>query len=243
MLRGHDAAKRLALWALYAEGARRLGFGGEVPVPTLGTVRPAEAWIRGGARTARARPGSVWPATASSGPLRSPWRTSWARRLTAMAGGPVAWNREVRLVEPGAARPTSSSRWKAVVEFKVRDTYSAYGSDVEKLAWTPADVRVFCTLVDRSVGEPPSRACRRPGRDGEGGPGARNVRDRHAPLCRPDRVRGRRLDRGRLSPRGGRRPATPPARGARAAWQTRRSGTPARPPRPSGNKARRPLRT
>jgi hypothetical protein len=32
------------LWALYAEGARRLGFGGPVPVPTAaGTGRPAEA--------------------------------------------------------------------------------------------------------------------------------------------------------------------------------------------------------
>ncbi|WP_420455748.1 hypothetical protein [Rubrivirga sp.] len=34
------------LWALYAEGARRLGFTGAVPVPVLpagGTARPAEA--------------------------------------------------------------------------------------------------------------------------------------------------------------------------------------------------------
>jgi hypothetical protein len=34
------------LWALYAEGARRLGFTGDVPVPVLpagGTAQPAEA--------------------------------------------------------------------------------------------------------------------------------------------------------------------------------------------------------
>lgn len=47
-LHGVEAATALPLWALYAEGARRLGFTGGVPVPVLaegigGTARPAEA--------------------------------------------------------------------------------------------------------------------------------------------------------------------------------------------------------
>jgi hypothetical protein len=45
-LHGVEAAESPSLWALYAEGARRLGFKGAVPVPVLpagGTARPARA--------------------------------------------------------------------------------------------------------------------------------------------------------------------------------------------------------
>ena len=39
-----DACASPLLWALYTEGARRLGFAGTVPVPLLtGTARPASA--------------------------------------------------------------------------------------------------------------------------------------------------------------------------------------------------------
>ena len=45
---GVDAATAPPVWAVYAEGARRVGFAGGVPVPVLasgigGTARPAEA--------------------------------------------------------------------------------------------------------------------------------------------------------------------------------------------------------
>jgi len=45
-LHGVEGSEHPSLWALYAEGARRLGFTGDVPVPVLpagGTARPAEA--------------------------------------------------------------------------------------------------------------------------------------------------------------------------------------------------------
>ena len=45
-LHGVEGAERPSLWAVYAEGARRLGFTGDVPIPVLrtaGTARPAEA--------------------------------------------------------------------------------------------------------------------------------------------------------------------------------------------------------
>lgn len=40
---GLDAAAVPFVWALYTKGARRLGFGGAVPVPTLETGRAALA--------------------------------------------------------------------------------------------------------------------------------------------------------------------------------------------------------